>query len=313
LSDPTLTTVSGRAASFIVGGEFPILVPQSLGTVSIQYKEFGTQLDFIPIVMGNGNIRLEVRPRVSEIDETRSITINGTTVPGLRVRQVDTGVEMRPGQTLALAGLVQTRIEGRVRGIPWLSELPYLGAPFRTTRQKEEEIELVILVTPELAAGLDPCEVPQCLPGMHTDIPNDCEQFWKGYIEVPSKGPCGPGGCGPGGCGPGGCPAPGVEPVTYLNAPPGYRGQPQPSVETIPPGTQSSSVVSQNRMATSTRSTPTRIASTREPTGGRQTATINSANRYNPTVPQQTTPTRETRPGSSTPGFLGPVGYDVKN
>ena len=94
LSDPTLVAVSGRPAFFNSGGEFPILVPQSLGTVSIEYKKFGTQIDFVPIVLGNGNLRLEVRPRISEIDPTRSITINGTTVPGLRVRETDTGVEM---------------------------------------------------------------------------------------------------------------------------------------------------------------------------------------------------------------------------
>ena len=134
LSDPTLVTVSGRPAFFNSGGEFPILVPQSLGTVSIEYKKFGTQIDFVPIVLGNGNLRLEVRPRISEIDHTRSITINGTTVPGLRVREADTGVEMHPGQTLAIAGLVQTRSEARKqREIPWLGEMPYVGAAFRRT------------------------------------------------------------------------------------------------------------------------------------------------------------------------------------
>jgi len=95
MAEPDLVCVSGRPAYFNVGGEFPILVPQSLGTVSIQYKRFGTQLDFVPIVLGNGLIRLEVKPRVSEIDPTRSVIINGTSVPGLRVREVETGVEMR--------------------------------------------------------------------------------------------------------------------------------------------------------------------------------------------------------------------------
>ncbi|MCC7086027.1 MAG: pilus assembly protein N-terminal domain-containing protein [Pirellulales bacterium] len=308
LSDPTVTTVSGRAASFIVGGEFPILVPQSLGTVSIQYKEFGTQLDFVPIVMGNGNIRLEVRPRVSEIDETRALTINGTTVPGLRVRQVDTGVEMKPGQTLALAGLVQTRIEGRVRGIPWLSELPYVGAPFRTVRQREEEIELVILVTPELAAGLDPCEVPKCLPGMHTDVPNDCEMVWKGYIEVPSKGPCGPKGC---------CPTPAVDPAAcYSDGSPAVQAPPSPGYEVIPPGTQGPSAPNASRGPMSIRPPKKTPATSMRPsptTGNNSPTTTNANDRYHPTLPQNPAAAGEMKPVSAAPGFIGPVGYDVKN
>ncbi|HRX80263.1 MAG TPA: pilus assembly protein N-terminal domain-containing protein, partial [Pirellulaceae bacterium] len=111
LAEPTLVTVSGRPASFSSGGEFPIIVPQSLGTVSIEYRQFGTRVDFVPIVLGNGRVRLEVRPQVSEIDPARSVTINNTTVPGLRTRWVDTGVEMKAGQTLALAGLIQTQVE----------------------------------------------------------------------------------------------------------------------------------------------------------------------------------------------------------
>jgi pilus assembly protein CpaC len=311
LSDPTVTTVSGRAASFIVGGEFPILVPQSLGTVSIEYKEFGTQIDFVPIVMGNGNIRLEVRPRISEIDETRSITINGSTVPGLRVRQVDTGVEMKPGQTLALAGLVQTRIAGRRRGIPWLMEMPYIGAAFRTVRQREEEIELVILVTPELAAGLDPCEVPKCLPGMHTDVPNDCEMFWKGYIEVPSKGPCGPNDCGPNGCGPNGCGPDGVNPAAmYYDVPPGQQqGPPAQSYETIPPGTPGSRAPAGH---STTSSRPPASASRGAPQGVPQIG-ANSGVRYNPTLQQNPPRPQGTKPPTAAPGFIGPVGYDVKN
>ena len=124
LAEPTLVAVSGRPAYFQVGGEFPILVPQSLGTVSIEYKSYGTQVDFVPIVLGNGRIRLEVRPRVSEIDNTRSVTVPGAEpVPGLRVREVDTGVEMMAGQTLAIAGLVQSRVEAQRRGWPHPSRL----------------------------------------------------------------------------------------------------------------------------------------------------------------------------------------------
>lgn len=188
LAEPDIVAVSGRSASFNVGGEFPIIVPQSLGTVSIEYKKFGTQIDFVPIVLGNGRIRLEVRPRISEIDNTRSIVINNTVVPGLRVREVDTGVEMQAGQTFALAGLVQTRIEADSRGLPWLMDIPYVGTAFRRTRDESNEIELLILVTPQLVEPLDPHEVPEYGPGQLTCSPTDCELYFKGFLEVPCCG-----------------------------------------------------------------------------------------------------------------------------
>ncbi len=191
LAEPDLVAVSGRPSSFSVGGEFPILVPQSLGTVSIKYKKFGTQLDFVPIVLGNGRIRLEVRPRVSEIDNTRSVVINETSIPGLRVREVETGVEMRSGQTLAIAGLIQSRLENEVRSVPFLGDLPWIGAAFRRTKSVTNEIELLILVTPELVDALDPHEVPQGGPGLNSCNPNDNQLFWKGHIEVPCP-TCGP-------------------------------------------------------------------------------------------------------------------------
>ena len=185
LAEPTLVAQSGRAASFSSGGEFPILVPQSLGTMSIQYRQFGTRVDFVPIVLGNGRVRLEVRPQVSEIDPSRSVTINSTTVPGLRSRWVDTAVEMNAGQTLALAGLIQTQIEAETRGIPWLSDLPWFGAAFRHIREQSNEIELLVLVTPEFIDALDPQDVPPCGPGELTTTPKDAELYFRAYMEVP--------------------------------------------------------------------------------------------------------------------------------
>ncbi len=196
LAEPTLVAISGQRAFFNVGGEFPIIVPQSLGTVSIEYKKFGTEVDFVPIVLGNGRIRLEVRPRVSEIDNTRSVEVGSSTVPGLKVREVYTAVEMQAGQTLALAGLVQTRIEARNRGIPWISEVPYLGVPFRSVRDERNEVELLILVTPQLVDAMDAHEVPHCLPGMRTTQPGDWDLVMKGHLEVPNCcASCGGGGC----------------------------------------------------------------------------------------------------------------------
>ena len=192
LAEPTLVTVSGRPAYFTVGGEIPVLIPQSLGTVTIDWRRFGTQVDFVPIVLGNGNIRLEVR-HVSEIDTSISVTLNGSTIPGFRTREVDTGVEMKVGQTLALAGLIQNRVESEKTGIPWVSDLPYVGVPFRRVKNNENEIETLILVRPELANALDPDEVPPCGPGMSTTSPNNWDLYMRGYIEVPKGGPGGPG------------------------------------------------------------------------------------------------------------------------
>ncbi|MCX7425036.1 MAG: type II and III secretion system protein family protein [Planctomycetia bacterium] len=196
LAEPTLVTISGRPASFLVGGEIPIPVPQSLGTTTIEYKRYGTQLDFVPIVLGNGKVRLEVRPKVSDLDWANAVVVNGSTVPGLKSREVETGVEMNAGQTLAIAGLLQNITESQRHGLPWVSDLPYVGAMFRRMEDQNNEIELLILVTPELVDPLNPHEVPSCGPGMDTASPNDCELYFKGYLEVPRCCPnCGGDGC----------------------------------------------------------------------------------------------------------------------
>ena len=214
LAEPNLVAVSGRPAQFNVGGEFPILVPQSLGTTSIEFKKYGTQVDFLPIVLGNGSLRLEVRPRVSSLDPTTAVVIPGTggiSVPGLIVREVDTAVEMKAGQTFALAGLVQERTDSINRGLPYLADMPIIGVPFRRTRDEVNEIELLIMVTPEFVDAIEPHEVPCGGPGYATTSPTNCQLYCAGHVEVPPQcnpisgmtacGECG-GGCGS--CGAGG-------------------------------------------------------------------------------------------------------------
>ena len=185
LAEPTLTTVSGRPASFNEGGEFPVLIPQGLGVTAIEFKQFGTRVDFVPIVLGNGSIRLEVRPQVSEIDNSRGVEIDGIVIPGLRSRWVDTAVEMRAGQTLALAGLIQQRTEAENRGIPVLADIPWAGNLFRRQREELNEIELLVMVRPELVGALEPHQVPAVGPGEHTTSPNDADFYGRGYLEVP--------------------------------------------------------------------------------------------------------------------------------
>ena len=211
----------------------PIPVPQSLGTVSIQFRKFGTQIDFVPIVLSAGRIHLEVRPKISEINPTVSITLNGTTIPGFKTRECDTGVELNAGQTLALAGLIQTDVQSQKQGLPYLMDIPYLGVLFRRTTESVEETELLITVRPELAEAMDCNQVPPVGPGVGTMQPDDCGLYWKGYFEVPSPpmpgpggqgGPAGPG-MGPGGY-PGGPAGPGMRPGGY---PGGYPGGPLPN------------------------------------------------------------------------------------
>ncbi len=186
LAEPTLLTISGRPARFESGGEIPVPEGQGLGTFSIVYKNVGTTVDFVPIVMGNGIIRLEVHPAVTELNPALGIEANGVRIPGLTNRSVDTAVELQAGQTLALAGLIQTRVESTNKGVPLLGDLPFVGRAFSRVEEKLNEVELLIVVTPELVAPLNPHEVPPCGPGQLTVSPNDKELYSYGYLEVPN-------------------------------------------------------------------------------------------------------------------------------
>ncbi len=309
LAEPNLVTVSGRPASFNSGGEFPILVPQSLGTVSIEYKQYGTQVDFVPIVLANGNIRLEVRPRVSEIDNSRSVALGNDSIPALRVRQVDTGVEMMAGQTLAIAGLVQTRMDSETRGVPFLMDIPVLGIPFRRVQNEENEVELLIMVTPELVDAMNCHEVPASIgPGMSAQAPSDCELYGKGYLEVPRCAP----GAGPGvgesvphGAGYG----PGAGEVEMLPAPRNSTGPRQQPLPGVPPTSQDSARRSTTPPPgyghrTSTPSRPAGVSALRgQPAGSAENVQrLPSSVSRLPAASQPSTP----------PGFIGPTGYDVR-
>lgn len=291
LSEPNLVAISGRPAHFNVGGEIPVLVPQSLGTVAIEWKPWGTQIDFVPIVLGNGQIRLEVRPRVSDIDPSRSVTLDSYTIPGLWVREVETGVEMKAGQTLAIAGLVQERTESNKQGLPWVGDLPYVGTFFRRVHEQRNEIELLILVTPEVIEAMDPQELPPCGPGTGTTSPSDHEFYWKGHIEVPACcGVCGGAGCAAcGGQGRGtGC-ASGAAPDS-----------PEPTAAPpVAPAKQAAS-----RSAMKAAGTPAK--------GVEKTARVPAMNNYYNRPDRQGTPVKSSTSAESgpLPGFLGPVGYD---
>jgi pilus assembly protein CpaC len=157
LAEPNLTAQSGEAASFLAGGEFPIPVAGSLtGQITIEFKQFGVSLAFVPTVLASDRLNLRVRPEVSELSEQGAVTIplgiGGATItiPALSVRRAETTVELGSGQSFAIAGLLQRSTQQNAQGIAGLGEVPVLGALFRSDRFQRNETELVIIVTPYL-------------------------------------------------------------------------------------------------------------------------------------------------------------------
>jgi pilus assembly protein CpaC len=288
LSEPTLVTQSGRPAYFRVGGEIPYSVSQGLGAVSIEWKNYGTRVDFVPFVLGNGKIQLEVRPQVSEVDNTRS-TIAG--VPAIKVRETDTGVELEAGQTLAIAGLVQTRIEAQRRGLPWVSEVPYIGALFRRVKEENNEIETLILVTPEIVEAMDPHEVPPRLPGENSTSPSDWQLYMLGKVEVPNGCPQGDGDSGVHAVQVGEGGAPTLAPDAAVS----------PKDLPRPPKAQDDS----RPAAKGNESNPAAAPSATRARG----APDNRQDRSTVSRPSRSTGDAS-KPGGL-PGFLGPIGYDT--
>jgi pilus assembly protein CpaC len=315
------------------------LVPQGLGQVGIEYRPFGTKVDFLPIVLGNGRIRLEVRPEVSERDESIGIQLNDITVPGFRSRRADTAVEMQAGQTFALGGLIQTRSESQNRGLPILADIPGVGIPFRSVRTVENEIELIFLVTPELVDAMEPHEVPQCLPGMGTMLPNNHQLYLGGHVEVPNVcSPCGAanqGYCAPC-CEPGhGAACGDCNNGTFMHGTPGYESVPTPpaygpvpSPAHLPPAGEGVRYFEQGHdhapstpihgeltlpprpMGEPTPAAPDANGPTLVPRSAQRMAPMpapSSAPQY-VRSPQRTTPPPVTGNGQ----LMGPVGYDVE-
>ena len=148
LAEPNLTALTGETASFLAGGEFPILVPDSNGRVTIEFKKFGVSLAFTPTIIGENRINLHVRPEVSQLSSTNAVTLNDFVVPSLTTRRAETTVELGSGQSFAIAGLLQNNVTHDIRKFPALGDIPVLGALFRSDRFQRDESELVIIVTP---------------------------------------------------------------------------------------------------------------------------------------------------------------------
>nr|MBA2302710.1 type II and III secretion system protein family protein [Acidobacteriota bacterium] len=160
LAEPNLIAYNGQEASFLAGGEFPVpVVSGAAGTVSVLFKEFGIKLTFTPTIAGDV-IRLKVAPEVSSLDFANGITLEGFRIPALTTRRAQTVVELRDGQSFAIAGLLDNQAQDDEAAIPILSKLPIIGALFKSKADRKEQTELMVLITPRLVRALDPDEVP---------------------------------------------------------------------------------------------------------------------------------------------------------
>lgn len=163
LAEPNLVTTSGKEASFLAGGEFPVPVVQggaNAGAITVQFRQFGIQLGFLPHLTHRGTIRLHVKPEVSSLDPANGVVVSGFNIPALSTRRVETDIELDPGQSFAIAGLIDDRVTQNLAHIPGLASIPLLGELFKSHNFKKSKTELVVLVTPELLRGSSPIPVP---------------------------------------------------------------------------------------------------------------------------------------------------------
>ncbi|WP_313340976.1 type II and III secretion system protein family protein [Stenotrophomonas sp.] len=184
LAEPTLVALSGQSASFLAGGELPILEPQGLGTTTVTFKPFGIGLTVTPTVLGTGRIALKVAPEASDLNYASGIAYNGVQIPSITTRRADTTVELGDGETFVIGGLVSNTVSSNVDKIPLLGDLPIIGSFFRNLNYKKEEKELVIIVTPRLVQPLAKgTTVP--LPGDREARPN--LPVWGAWLLSPAS------------------------------------------------------------------------------------------------------------------------------
>ena len=188
LAEPNLMAVSGQEASFLAGGAIPIPTSQG-GTgngaaISVDYREYGVKLKFVPVVLGNGRLRLKVSPEISDLDYAKAVEAGGFRIPGITQRKVTTTVELADGQTFAIAGLLNTSVSANKNITPLLGDLPVIGPMFRTVSYSRKETEMVVLVTPHLVEAMNPADVP-ALPGEEWLYPDEFNLFINANIGGP--------------------------------------------------------------------------------------------------------------------------------
>ena len=185
LAEPTLTALSGETASFLAGGEFPVPISSSLGSVTVEYKQYGVGLAFTPIVLADGRISMRVRPEVSELSNEGSVKLGDFIIPALVTRRAETTVELGSGQSFMIAGLLRNTNANDINKAPFLGDLPILGALFRSTKYRRAETELVIIVTPYLVR---PVSNQLALPTDGYRAPTSGDWSWKARPTVVCPG-----------------------------------------------------------------------------------------------------------------------------
>jgi pilus assembly protein CpaC len=183
LAEPNLMTLPGKEAYFLAGGRFPFPAVQGGGSsnaIGIQFEEFGVRLRFTPTITRSGAIRLKLQPEVSALDFANGLVISGFTIPSITARRAETEVELREGQYLAIAGLLDNSVTDNVSKIPFLGDIPILGALFRSKNLQQKRTELLVLVSPQLVVAKDqPAAMPTGEPG---DWP------WSKALQKPAPG-----------------------------------------------------------------------------------------------------------------------------
>ena len=184
LAEPTLVALSGQSASFLAGGELPILVPQSFGTTTVEYKPFGIGLTVTPTVLSPDRIALKVAPEASDLDYANSVTYQGVQVPSITTRRADTTIELGDGESFIIGGLISHNLTSVVSKVPLLGDIPIIGTFFRSLDYKKQDKELVIMVTPKLVKPIARgTEIK--LPGEREAQPN--LPVWGSYLLYPAS------------------------------------------------------------------------------------------------------------------------------
>ncbi|WP_083910929.1 type II and III secretion system protein family protein [Henriciella marina] len=183
LAEPNLVARSGETASFLAGGEFPVPVSADEDTITIEFREFGVSLEFTPTILSNGRMSLEVSPEVSQLDPRNSVRLSNVEIPALSVRRATTIIELSDGESFAIAGLIQNTVDTTSVQTPWLGDVPVIGALFRSNRFRENETELIIIITPRIVL---PAPAGTRIPDPLTNnpMPSEAERLLLGKLET---------------------------------------------------------------------------------------------------------------------------------
>ncbi|MFJ1210023.1 type II and III secretion system protein family protein [Burkholderia pyrrocinia] len=180
LAQPTLVALSGQSASFLAGGEIPVPVPQALGSTAIEWKQYGVGLTLTPTVLSARRIALKVAPEASQLDFVHAVTINSISVPAITTRRADTTVELGDGESFVIGGLIDRETQSNVNKVPFLGDLPIIGAFFKTLNYQQNDKELVIIVTPHLVSPIAKGASLPATPGEQSDQRDG--PVWRSYL-----------------------------------------------------------------------------------------------------------------------------------